>query len=156
MRNFIITIFIAASSVLSGCATPVDLDVFREGHPGVIRTSQGKFVKAVPIKPKPHKTELVGGTADVVGMNAGGGALGGAALAISLIDAFGSSDKDGREIHLEDEKTGEPIVFEVGQFAPHSSLKPAVGDVMKFVWIKDGDISYTNLTRYPKMRNYAP
>ena len=66
MRNFIITIFIAASSVLSGCATPVDLDVFREGHPGVIRTSQGKFVKAVPIKPKPHKTELVGGTADVV------------------------------------------------------------------------------------------
>ena len=156
MRNFIITIFIAASAVLSGCATPVDLDVFREGHPGVIRTSQGKFVKAVPIKPKPHKTELVGGTADVVGMNAGGGALGGAALAISLIDAFGSSNKDGREIHLEDEKTGEPIVFEVGQFAPHSSLKPAVGDVMKFVWIKDGDISYTNLTRYPKMRNYAP
>ena len=63
MRNFIITIFIAASAVLSGCATPVDLDVFREGHPGVIRTSQGKFVKAVPIKPKPHKTELVGGTA---------------------------------------------------------------------------------------------
>ena len=156
MRNFIITIFIAASSVLSGCATPVDLDVFREGHPGVIRTSQGKFVKAVPIKPKPHKTGLVGGTADIVGMNAGGGALGGVALAISLIDAFGSSDKDGREIHLEDEKTGEPIVFEVGQFAPHSSLKPAVGDVMKFVWIKDGDISYTNLTRYPKMRNYAP
>ena len=156
MRNFIITIFIAASSVLSGCATPVDLDVFREGHPGVIRTSQGKFVKAVPIKPKPHKTGLVGGTADIVGMNAGGGALGGVALAISLIDAFGSSDKDGREIHLEDEKTGEPIVFEVGQFAPHSSLKPAVGDVMKFVWIKDGDISYANLTRYPKMRNYAP
>ena len=156
MRNFIITIFIAASSVLSGCATPVDLDVFREGHPGVIRTSQGKFVKAVPIKPKPHKTELVGGTADVVGMNAGGGALGGAALAISLIDAFGSSNKDGREIHLQDENTGEPIVFEVGHFAPHSSLKPAVGDVMKFVWIKDGDISYTNLTRYPKMRNYAP
>ena len=156
MRNFIITIFIAASAVLTGCATRADLNVFRDGHPEVIRTSQGKFVKAVPIKPKPHQTGLVGGTADIVGMNAGGGALGGVALAISLIDAFGSSDKDGREIHLEDEKTGEPIVFEVGQFAPHSSLKPAVGDVMKFVWIKDGDISYTNLTRYPKMRNYAP
>ena len=156
MRNFIITIFIAASAVLTGCATRADLNVFRDGHPEVIRTSQGKFVKAVPIKPKPHKTGLVGGTADIVGMNAGGGALGGVALAISLIDAFGSSDKDGREIHLEDEKTGEPIVFEVGQFAPHSGLKPAVGDVMKFVWLKDGAISYTNLTRYPKMRNYAP
>ena len=156
MRNFIITIFIAASAVLSGCATPVDLDVFREGHPGVIRTSQGKFVKAVPIKPKPHKTGLVGGTADIVGMNAGGGALGGAALAISLIDAFGSSDSDGREIHLQDENTGEPIVFEVGHFAPHAGLKPAVGDVMKFVWLKDDKFTYTNLTRYPKMRNYAP
>ena len=33
MKNFILTTFIAASSVLSGCATPVDLDVFREGYP---------------------------------------------------------------------------------------------------------------------------
>ena len=68
MRNFIITIFIAASAVLTGCATRADLNVFRDGHPEVIRTSQGKFVKAVPIKPKPHKTGLVGGTADVVGI----------------------------------------------------------------------------------------
>ena len=156
MKNFILTTFIAASSALSGCATPVDLDVFREGNPGVIRTSQGKFVKAVPIKPKPHKTGLVGGTADVVGMNAGGGALGGAALAISLIDAFGSSNKDGREIHLQDENTGEPIVFEVREFVPSPGVKPAAGDVMKFVWLKDGGLTYTNLTRHPKMRNYAP
>ena len=77
-------------------------------------------------------------------------------LGRSLIDAFGSSNKDGREIHLQDENTGEPIVFEVREFVPSPGVKPAAGDVMKFVWLKDGGLTYTNLTRHPKMRNYAP
>jgi len=137
-------------TLFAGCASYNPGD-FAENNPDVKRVVVGKFVKAVVVVDNRYRTDVVDGTASVVGTNpTASPTVGTIAAALSVLD-YVNRQANGqiRDIYIQPDDSDDPVVFRNVRGASFvEKVKP--GDVFRIVERKDGGYLFSNMTE--KMR----